>query len=259
MASGRVAGFQPSLSGWLFPNSFPRAPVLKIPLPFFGGLPIGNAAGGLCGGMAFTVRDFFEASRKPPRHPEPPPVDSPLFRFLARRLFDSFHLPQGVAKYYAWMNFPDGDTSFVRGLAWRTITREWPRIQNDLDAGTLSPLGLVRVRSARPIDLGRNHQVLAYGYDLDEDDNLTIHLYDPNYPGADDVSIALNVSTPSRCSSISYSTGEPLRGFFRTPYRFWGFGDLGTASLSSHGAALLEPVSLEKLSDLAGGATGGSE
>ena len=73
-------------------------------------------------------------------------------------------------KYYAWMASPDHDTGPIlvrRGLAWKTIMEEWPhRIRQSLDAGQLCVLGLVTVASVNPADLGRNHQVLAYGYDL---------------------------------------------------------------------------------------------
>ena len=53
------------------------------------------------------------------------------------------------------------------------------------------PLGLVKVKSDIAEDVGKNHQVLAYGYDLDDTD-LTIYLYDPNY--ADDDAVELHLS-----------------------------------------------------------------
>ena len=41
------------------------------------------------------------------------------------------------------------------------------------------PLGPVTVHSTNPLDLGMNHQVLAYGYELDGT-ALTLRVYDPN-------------------------------------------------------------------------------
>ena len=66
MPSVRVPGFLPSTLGLHFPNSFPHEPDESVTLPDGNTLGIGDAANGLCGGMAFTVRDFFEAGRPVP-------------------------------------------------------------------------------------------------------------------------------------------------------------------------------------------------
>ena len=220
MARVFVPGFKPSVSGFHFANQFPRGPVLTLPIPGLGRLPIGNAANGLCGGMAFAVRDLFTAKRSPPPETKPPAHGSPLFGYLVRRLFRSFNLPHGPLRYFAWMNLPDADTHTTRGLAWRTIREEWPRVRRDLDAGLLTPLGLVRVRSPNPLQMGRNHQVLAYGYHLDEPTNdLAICVYDPNHPDQDDLVLSLSLADPTRRTPMVYSNGETFRGFFHTRYR----------------------------------------
>ncbi len=205
MQSARVAGFAPETNGFRFVNSFPSVPAYTIPLPGHGDLAIGNAANGLCGGMVFAARDFFEARRKPPPLDAPPDADKPLFGYLVDRLVDSFDLPTGPLKYYGWMTLPDERVAL--------LTRdEWPDIKRDLDAGRPCPLGLVRVRSPDPRDLGKNHQVLAFGYDLEETSGAyTLQIYDPNHPGD-----AVTLTGPP---ALAYSTGEPLRGFFRTPYK----------------------------------------
>ena len=81
-------------------------------------------------------------------------------------------LPAGVLTYYTWMTTADHDSGlwFVtrRGVAWKTIKEEWPRVKADIDAGRLCPLGLVTVRGADPRALGHNHQVLAYAYEVDD-------------------------------------------------------------------------------------------
>jgi hypothetical protein len=219
MTSRRVPGFKPSASGLHFGNLFPHAPVLRIPLPPFGSLPVGDAAGGLCGGMIFAARDYYEAGLSPPADTAPPPHGSPLFNYLVRRLFASFNLPGGPIKYFAWMNLLDQDGRGARGVVWRTIRREWPRVRADLDGGKLSPLGLVRVHSPNPWQLGKNHQALAYGYDLDEPSGqVTILVYDPNHPDRDDVTITFTLRRGVLPSLPIYSTGAPLRGFFRTRY-----------------------------------------
>jgi len=69
--------------------------------------------------------------------------------------------------------------------------------------------------------LGHNHQVLAYGYELDSS-QLMIKVYDPNTNPAsgDGVHIALSVANPSGPSPIIHNIGigDPIRGFFRVPY-----------------------------------------
>ena len=220
MKSVRVEGFTPSVSGFRFANSFPHEPVLAVQLGG-GRIGVGNAANGLCGGMVFAARDLFEAGFAPPPTTEPPASGSPLFRYVVRRLFHSFDLPVGPARYMAWMVLPTGDGRLgVRGLAFRSVRREWPRIKRDLDRGVLSPVGLVRVSSVNPLELGRNHQVLAYGYDLDERSRaVALRVYDPNHPGADNLTLSFGL-TPGPGWGVAYIAGElPIRGFFRTRFR----------------------------------------
>lgn len=66
MITHAVPGFLPSASGIAFPNRFPRVPVRRIGIPGIVSVPIGDASNGLCGGMAFAVRDYFEAGKPPP-------------------------------------------------------------------------------------------------------------------------------------------------------------------------------------------------
>ena len=76
------------------PQRFPHVPVRHIGIPGVVSLPIGDASNGLCGGMAFAARDYFEAERPPPDDTDAPGA-GPLFDYLVDRLFDSFDLPLG--------------------------------------------------------------------------------------------------------------------------------------------------------------------
>ncbi len=219
-----VPGFLPSQNGLRFVNAWPTVPLYEAKVPALGTVPIGNASGGLCGGMVFTVRDVFEFGL-PPLQDGLPDKATPLFDYIVRRLFDSFHIPAGVLRYYAWMNTPDGDTDLgfavVRGVAWKTAREEWPKVLADIDAGHPSPLGLVTVRSANPVDLGRNHQVLAYRYELFRG-ILTLHVYDPNtdVDEADFAFLRMSLVDPSHATTIDHNIGiaDPIRGFFRVDY-----------------------------------------
>ena len=218
MISKRVPGFVPSKNGFHFANDFGDVPVLSIPLPF-GHIPIGNAAGGMCGGMVFAVLDIFRKGLTPLADTAAPGPETPLFRYLARRLIDSFNGVTGVLKYLQWMRFPDEAGSGGRSIAWHTVNDEWPDIQADLDSGQPCPLGLIKVQSSNPFNVGDNHQLLAYGYDFDENSgDLSVRVYDPNCPDIDQVIAALNLADRNNPSRLTYSADPAGRGFFRTSY-----------------------------------------
>src|SRR5579884_1589202 len=65
MTITRVTGFLPSSRGLHFENDFAQAPVITVNFPLLGPRGFGDASGGLCGGMAFTARDLFEAGLPP--------------------------------------------------------------------------------------------------------------------------------------------------------------------------------------------------
>ena len=97
------------------------------------------------------------------------------------------------------------------------LMREWPAIKADLDMGVPVPLGLVRVKSANPLALGHNHQVLAYGYDL-TGSCVTLSIYDPNLADADQVTLSLDLGNPGVRVPITMHPDGDLVSFFRVPY-----------------------------------------
>jgi hypothetical protein len=216
MITVRVPNFTPSRHGFPFVNAFPwGTPALQVATPF-GRIAIGNAGAGLCGGMVFAAMDFHVYSAPIPASPEPP-----VFRYLVRRQIASWNLPFGVPKYYDWQRRAGATKRFAVGLTRLTITREWPRIRAELDAGRLAPLGLVQVSGYRLRDLPRNHQVLGYGYDVDEEKReVTVRIYDPNHPGADDAALMFGLRDTDAEQLIVHSReGATVRGFFLTRYR----------------------------------------
>jgi len=114
MPQVRVPDFLPSTSGLHFVNYFPHEPEITIKLPLGPTLSLGDAANGLCGGMAFVVRDFYEAKQAVPPDTQPPPGGSPLYAFIVQRLMDSFNLPLGITRYIELMQpaFPDVGLGF---------------------------------------------------------------------------------------------------------------------------------------------------
>lgn len=201
--------------GFHFANAFASAPALLIPVPAYGDVPIGNVANGLCGGMAFAARDFFEARIDPPMLDDPPAAETPLFNYFVDRLIDSLDLPSGPLRYFQWMSLPDEDTWLGRGVRSMSLLEEWPRIRKEIDRGHPVPLGLIRAHSHDPGRLGENHQVLCHGYETDASDRLErLVLYDPNHP-RERVALVVERIGSER---FAYSTGESTRGFLRTRY-----------------------------------------
>jgi hypothetical protein len=217
----RVGQFCPSTNGLHFLNAFDHVPYFTIPVGLVN-VGIGDAANGMCGGMGFTVRDYYESGLPVPTD-STTPSSGPLFDYLAKRLFDSFDLPSGPARYMVLMDPLLSDASRAGVM----IRDEWPLIRADIDSGVLSPLGLIRVKTADPTKLGQNHQVLAYGYTLIGND-LRIYVYDPNYPDEDDVCVALNISNPGAPTAVTYLiNGKPSQRlseamwcYFRTGYMY---------------------------------------
>jgi hypothetical protein len=220
-----VVGFVPSQDAFGFTNDWPAEPAIVVESPL-GRLHLGDASNGLCGGMVFAVRDYLQAGLIPPV--DQPAGGTALFRFIVDRLITSWDIPRGVAKYYQWMSSGDADTSLTmfghhlvaaRGLAWRTIVDELPRIRADIDAGHLSCLGIVTAHSHNPADLGQNHQVLAYGYET-AGNTTTLRIYDPNRGRADDIHITADTGNPTQATQFDHNLGiaHPVRGFFRVDY-----------------------------------------
>lgn len=228
MPTGQVEGFLPSTRGFRFANRFPPGPTVRLGAFDPRVLGIGDAAAGLCGGMALTIRDLFEAGIEVPPDDVPPESGSPRFVALVRRQVQSLDWLRVPLRYFDLQALrPDPPTPWSRRLGRlparvQSIDVEWPRIRADIDAGRLPVTGLVRARGLSPMALTRNHQVLAYAYE-DHPDALTIRVYDPNHPGRDDVALRATFLAdpalpPERRVALAQSTGEPLLGFFRQPY-----------------------------------------
>src|SRR5262245_17221546 len=233
MVSVRVPNFLASTRGFRFANSWNHTPLINVSLGQVGQLSLGDAANGLCGGMSFTVADVFLGGLTRPDDAFNPPGGSARFDYIVSRQLASF---EGIAvplRFYSLMGTwrPEREP-FWAGLfsilpiggdrhsrTWTMIKIEWPRIRQALDKGQIAMLGLVQVVSDDPAKLGKNHQVVAYGYDLDGS-MLKLHIYDPNYPGDDTVTLTLNLADPRGVAKGVYSkyADPPIHCFFMAPY-----------------------------------------
>ncbi len=230
MASVRVLDFTPKVNGFHFPNAFRAEPIRRFRLGNITTLDIGDAANGLCGGMSFTVRDLFEHGLRPPPDPAPPARGNPRFDYIVNRQIDSFDNGLVPLRFFKLMD-PDragreprwvellGRVGIDRhSRTWTMVNVEWPAIRRDLDGGRLSTMGLVKVTSRDPGQLGMNHQVVAYGYDLDGT-TVTLRVCDPNFPDDEDVTLRFDAADPRAAITTTWSRPpDSIYCFFRAPY-----------------------------------------
>ncbi len=230
----RAGDFTPSMRGFHFSNSFGEVPYSLPPLRgSFLDYKYGNAKNGLCGGMVYAARDYFEANVPIPATNIPPPGEQdPLFVYFVNRLFDSFTVAD-ISLYLKYMNpaYPDTDENVLStfgladGRASVVINTEWPLVRADIDAGHPSPLGLITIKSYWPGDLGANHQVMAYAY-LENGTEVTLWVYDPNQHDNENVTISFSTLAWDRPLEIKHNVAvtdgdgnrRPIYCFFRTNY-----------------------------------------
>jgi hypothetical protein len=230
VTSVRVPGFTPSWSGFQFANYWSHVPLRTFQFTNKVKLSIGDAANGLCGGMCFTSADLHLIGQRPGDAPQPE-AGSARFDYIVRRQLDSFAGIRVPLRFYKLMSptrparepCPSPRTGRIgvrrHSRSHVMINDEWPKVRSAIDAGHLAMVGLIRVVGRDPFMLNRNHQVMAYGYDL-EGSQLTLRIYDPNWPNDDDVTLHLDVSDPKAQVAPIYSRPDgPVLCFFRAPYR----------------------------------------
>lgn len=228
MVAAAVPGFLPSVYGLRFANTFPPGPTVRLGPFDTRFLGIGDAASGLCGGMALTARDLFEAKVPAPPDTSPPANGSPRFDALVRRQVESLDWFKVPIRYLDLQAFRPDPPSGIGARLGReparvdAVLKEWPKIRAEIDAGHPSIVGLVRSADNSPTALTKNHQVLAYAYE-ESPTSIVLRVYDPNHPNQDDVRLSVDIlDAPARAwrdrIRMNQSTGEPLHGFLHQPY-----------------------------------------
>ena len=111
----RVLGFSPAVNGLHFDNnSWP--PRVDFNLKILGQtLHAGSPDKGLCGGMAYTVRDCWDRGVLPPTDQVKPAEGTPLFNYIAARLAQTYD-ENDVNQYLSWIQMEDHDTVLGAGL-----------------------------------------------------------------------------------------------------------------------------------------------
>lgn len=200
--------FDPRRHGFGFPNAFVNV-VLALP----NGQKVTTS--GRCGGMAYAAADHWLAHVPVPPWTAAtyapgrvPPKENWLGDYIYRRQLESF-LVASALKFALWSVLPDERAWYSAGLHALTLHDEVPELVRRLDEGHPVVLGLVVARELGA--MAHNHQVLAYGYEVDEHGATTVLVYDSNAPGRQ------TRLTPTDDGWHS-TTGELWRGFFLQDY-----------------------------------------
>lgn len=237
MRTNALPEFRPSVHGFRFANRWPAGPAFELRAGYLR-IGIGEVSEGLCGGMCFAVADRYLANDPAPADPVAPGPGTPLFREIVRRQLVSFDR-WGLVPARFWLTLLRLAIGRWTGS---TQIAEWRQICADIDAGRPAMVGLVRSGRINPFGLTTNHQVLSYAYEASAS-NGTLHIYDPNHPGRDDVEIRIRREDgadgtdgadaadetdaagrpvqPGKnpAFALEQSTGEPLLALLRLPYR----------------------------------------
>jgi len=170
---------------------------------------------GLCGGMCFAALDFFNAKQAIPRGQgvnDQPAPRTHLRGYIWKRQMNS--IVSDGARFAAWLfNLNYVPPAWpLRGGSDRLAARsrkEWEKLKAGVDAGDPVPIGLVYATK----HITDNHQVLAIGYDEENQAQSTIYVYDPNCPDTRST-IRLQFGEHALDGGGSCGTGPPLRGLF---------------------------------------------
>ena len=180
--------------------------------------PITHGDAGMCGGMVYAVMDYYAAHLLPPgQKTSPNTQEDVLFQYIRDRLWDSFDVFGEGHRFlgYSSPHYPNGDegvfqvVGLTRGRSWITYREAWPQIQADIDVGNLSPMGLVQTDS---LDIGKNHQVLAYAYEK-SGQSVRLYIYDPNE--TEEVRLEFNVTATDGEVKIDRYIGDVLKNTHR--------------------------------------------
>ena len=201
------ARFLPSRDGFAFTNSWPTSRPSACRRRSAGSASATRPAG--CAAAWCSARSTTGTPARPPA--DRPAPGSPLFRFIVRRLIQSWRIPAGVARYYYWMTLPERGPRGVLADDREAVAAD----QGLLDAGS-------RRRSAwspsrRPIRSSSGTTIRCWPT-ATRAPAPSLRVYDPNSGPADDVCIRFDPAARATAFTHNLNIGWPVRGFFLVPY-----------------------------------------
>lgn len=199
---------------------------------------------GLCGGMASLAYDFYRAGISTDGITDTPypseffPLEDALYNAIWYRLFDSWggdllfdfydnYMADEINGYINPDNYNPDHTDIERMLFWMAedslenpggvyeqSKSELDDIMAYLDRGHLVDVYLMCFYdSSKGWDFdylsgfGRNHQVLAYDYEIMSDSCVSLHIYDTKRPGKDNLRIVISFDDTGNISGLRGSGG----------------------------------------------------
>lgn len=180
---------------------------------------------GLCGGMAYSALDYFNAGIQIPVT-SLPAEGTPLRNFIFARQLDSL-VSQGpgfISRLASLWN--DDRARFLWGVE---DQHELGRLRRSIDAGRPAPLGVISVRP----DVFAHHQMVAIGYDVGgRVEDIRIRVYDPNHPNV--VTTLVPEPAHNRFRAVD-SEGRDLDEHWRTYFVDEGYRPAPVPSVASEG------------------------
>ena len=161
--------------------------------------------------MAFAARDRFERGDEGTPDTTPPLPGTPLFTEIVDRQFASFGRFFSVPLRF-WLASAGSQAARDR----ETVRDAWPAIKASIDGAAPPMVGIVRLAGWNPLHLGLGHQVVAYRYE-ESATGFTIWIYDPNYPGRDDVTLSVE-RRPDGSYAMRQVPDEPVVGLLALPF-----------------------------------------
>ena len=187
MMTDTVLDFRPSRHGFHFPNDWPRGAPARI-----GPVTLFRIRAGMCGGMCVAAWRSWQDGAQAPSD-----ITAPTGGRLADQIWHaqlaSLRLPLGPLRYL-WLQLPVVSAATRRRV---TLAEALPALRRSIARGSPQVLGLVRTVAWNPFAASRNHQVLAYGYELvgnpgEPATRVEIRIYDPNLPDNDQVRLSVH-------------------------------------------------------------------
>lgn len=203
----RPAAFSVVRHGFAFTNAFTGWP---WPIDQARDHPSeGGNAYGLCGGMSLAAADYFLADAQTPDLRRPPGPGSSWHAYLWVRQARSlgFMGYRGL-RFMQWMALPDAGEDGTRARTRRALTGARER----LDTSGVLPLGLVYRSWREGAVPWQNHQVLGYAWSEPGEGRIEIRIYDPNFPGREDVLLRLS-PTVEAAGDDGPDHDEPTLGY----------------------------------------------
>ena len=173
VSTARRTSFDPLRNGFYFTNDFKNS---------FIGPPFNVATGGLCGGMSYSVLDYYLSQMQLSTQPYRPANNTTLQQYFYGRQVTSL---QNNLDKWGELSFNPGGSRNLEFFNWG-LTGRLTELKSFIDRGAPVPLGLKGLTGT----IAGDHQVLAIGYDLGRyagalgayQTDVKIYLMDPNHP-----------------------------------------------------------------------------